>query len=217
MASLPTDEDVVITIKPEEYHPDEGEYPPLLSPLLGSTKLEGRQIEFQGYTGAYILKKGYEQNCKEVLHIVSGSGVVPNFALIRDELENEKNPEVVHTFVDINKTRADIIYRDALEDLAQKYPDRLNLHHFITREEFESPPSKTNWHQGRPTKDDYQSMIRDWTTVLVFSCGAGITKWQRKKAKAEGLDPSPRFLEGIQTVMAELGVDRKRFKKEAYG
>lgn len=227
MASIPTDEHVAITIKPEEYHPDEDAYPPLLSPLLGSDRLKGRDIEFQGYTGAYILKPGYEKNCSEVLHIVSGSGVVPNLALIRDELELNKNPDTIHTFVDINKTRADIIYRKQLDKLATRYPDRLKLHHFITREEFSIPDvglsregrnlSEVNWHLGRPTIDDYRGMIQNWNQVLVFSCGAGITKWQRKKAKAEGTDPAPRFLEGVHATMTELGVDRKRFKKEAYG
>ena len=227
MCSIPKDEHVAITVKPEEYHPNEDEYPPLLSPLLGSDRLKGREIEFQGYTGAYILKAGYEVNCSEVLHIVSGSGVVPNLALIRNELELNKNPDTVHTFVDINKTRDDIIYRKQLDKLAAKYPDRLKLHHFITREKFEidenphqvrdDSGSCTIFHLGRPTVEDYKSMIQNWNQVLVFSCGAGITKWQRQKAKAEGKDPTPRFLEGVQATMTELGVDRKRFKKEAYG
>lgn len=216
LCSAPHEPTISTTIKPERYEPGESQYPPLLSPLLASDALQGREIEFSGYSGAYILAPDHAEHTNEVLHLVAGSGAVPNFALLKDELLNEKNPTVFHTLIDVNRTHDDIIYRQELDQLARDYPHRFKLIHMITRED---NPSRygSNFLKGRPTFDIVKQHVKDPSKVLVYACGAAVTKWQKKKAKETGIEPAPRFMEGVREIVKELGVDRKRFKHEVYG
>ncbi len=216
MASAPHEPYVSITTKPEHFEPNETLYPPLLSPLLASNFLVGREIEFLGYTGAYTLKPDHGVDTDQVLHIVAGSGAVPNFALLKDELINNKNPNVMHTMIDVNRTVEDIIYRQALDDLAKQFPQRFQLIHLLTRDEHPARHGP-QYFKGRPTLDFVQRFVKNPQRLLVYSCGAGITKWQRKKAIDEGREPQPRFLETVHDIVQGLGLDKKRFKREIYG
>ena len=59
--------------------------------------------------------------------------------------------------------------------------------------------------------------VDDATTLRVYACGAAITKYAKKKAKETGIPATPRFMEGVASILADLGIDKKRFKKEVYG
>lgn len=211
MASAPHEEFVTITIKPERFNAEHDAYPPVLSPFLASGFMKGRPIRFLGYAGPYILPANLEEQTSEVLHLVAGSGAVPNFALLKDQLTQNKNPSVIHTLIDINKTYEDIIYRTELDQLAGNYPKRFKLIHILTREE------RAGFLQGRPSFDLIKSHIQDPTRVLVYACGAAHTKWQKKKAEATGAILAPRFIESTAEIMQTLGIDKKRFKYESYG
>lgn len=210
MASAPHEETVSFTVKPERFYPDE-DYPPLLSPFLASPFMLGRKLKFSGYAGPYILPANLEEQTDEVLHLVAGSGAVPNFSLLKDQLVMNKNPGVHHTLINVNKTYEDIIYRAELEKLAGDYPKRFTLVHLLTREE------RAGYLHGRPTLELIKSHIKDPSRVLVYACGSAITKWQRKHAEATGTPAAPRFIESISEMMTQLGVDKKRFKHESYG
>lgn len=216
MASTPSEPYVSITIKPERFEPDECEFPPLLSPLLASTALVGRPLHFLGYTGAYTIPENVGEQTDEVLHLVAGSGAVPNYAILKDELLQKKNLGVKHIMINVNKTIDDVIYLKDLEALHRDFPDRFKLYHLLTRDE---NPSRHGDHflKGRPTLDFVATRIRDPQSVLVFACGAAVTKWQKKHAKETNSEPKPRFLETISDIVNGLGVDRKRYRKEIYG
>jgi ferredoxin-NADP reductase len=216
MASTSTEPYVSITVKPERYEPEEAEFPPLLSPLLASTALVGRPIQFLGYTGAYTIPENVSEQTSEVLHLVAGSGVVPNFAILKDELIQKKNPSVKHIMINVNKTTDDIIYFKELEKLHRDFPDRFKLIHLLTRDE-DPKRHGEHFHKGRPTLDFVATRIKDPQSVLVYACGAAITKWQKKHAKETNIEPKPRFLETISDIVTGLGVDRKRYRKEIYG
>jgi ferredoxin-NADP reductase len=210
MASAPHEETVSFTVKPERFYPEE-DYPPLLSPFLASPFMLGRKLKFSGYAGPYILPANLEEQTQEVLHLVAGSGSVPNFSILKDQLVQNKHPSVHHTMINVNKTYEDIIYRAELETLAQKYSERFTLVHLLTREE------RPGFLQGRPALELIKSHIKDPSRVLVYACGSAITKWQRKHAEATGIPAAPRFIESISEIMTQLGVDKKRFKHESYG
>ena len=53
--------------------------------------------------------------------------------------------------------------------------------------------------------------------ALVFACGAAITKHQRAEAKVTGVEPAPRFMEGVQALVDALGLPSDRFHSEEYG
>ena len=92
LASAPHEPYLTITVKAEEYWDEEDPYPPLLSPLLGSSLLQDREVVVQGYSGHYVLADDIEEHTGQVLHMVAGSGVVPNWALLKDDLENNRFP-----------------------------------------------------------------------------------------------------------------------------
>ena len=215
LASAPHEKYLTITVKAEEYW-DEDPYPPLLSPLLGSDSLLNRKVVVQGYSGHYVIPQDIESICGQVLHLVAGSGVVPNWALLKDDLENNRFPKLKHTMIYTNKTRGDIIYDQGLQEMAEKYKERFELIHLITREDDPSVHGP-NFFKGRPSTEFVKKYIDDTSTVHVYACGAAITKYAKKAAKETGIPATPRFMEGIAAILKELEIDKKRFKKEVYG
>lgn len=215
MSSIPSEPCVSITVKAEGYNPEHDAYPPLLSPLLQSGSLKGREIEVTGFSGGYVLPGDLTEKSDQVLHLVAGSGVVPNYAIVKDELTRPDRAKVKHTFVSCNKTRDDIIFHEQLLALADTYPDRLDLHFLVTREDVDGLGPR--YRKGRPTFDFIRSLVHDPSSLYVYACGAAVTKWDKERAKAEGKEPTPRFMESVNDIVKELGVERSRYKKEVFG
>lgn len=216
LSSIPAEKTISITVKSEGFDPQHDLYPPLLSPLLASGALKGREIELTGYTGSYVLAEDHHEKTTQVLHMVAGSGIVPNYALVKEALSRPEWAGVKHTMLYTNRTYDDIIFRDQLEALAKAHPERFELFHLLTREE---NPARfgPNYLKGRPSFDVVSGFVDDASTVLVYACGAAITKWQKKKAQETGIQPNPRFMEAVEDIVHKLGVDKARFKKEEFG
>jgi ferredoxin-NADP reductase len=215
MQSAPGEKCVSICTKAEDYNPKLHKFPPLLSPLLASGSLKGREVVISGFTGAYYLPDDIEQKTDQVLHLVAGSGVVPNYGILKDELKNNKNPRIKHTMIDVNKSLGDIMLHEQLRALARAYPDRFEYINLITRED----PSHMgpNYFQGRPTTEFIRRYIRDPSSVRAYACGAAITKYHRAEAKEKGTEPQGRFMETIEHALHEIGVPMDHFKKEEFG
>jgi 3-ketosteroid 9alpha-monooxygenase subunit B len=215
LTSAPYEKYLAITIKPESYEPLPHAMPPLLSPLLASNALVGREIEILGYTGAYILPENLDPAINHVVHLSAGSGIVPNFSILKDELYNHKNTHIKHTLIYVNKTFQDIIFHHELTLLLRKYPERLTIKYFLSQENFKAvDPSYIH---GRPTVEQVKELVEDPKKALFFACGAAITKWQKKHAEEIGVPARPRFMEWVADVIQELEVDKKHFKREIYG
>ena len=214
MASAPSEKLVSITVKAEGWEKGD-KYPPLLSPFLASEAMKGRTVNFTGYTGPYTLAEDHDVFTKQVLHLVAGSGVVPNYALLKDELLHNKHPSVKHTMVYVNKTSADIIFHKELDQLAADFSSRFELFQLLTRESIDGKPA--NFRSGRPSLEWIKSIVPSPETVLIYACGAAITKYQRAEAKETGIEPTPRFMEGVEAIVHGLGVDKERFWSEEYG
>ncbi len=214
LASAPHEPLVAITVKDEEYIPGLTKYPPLLSPFLVHGRLTGARIRVQGFMGPYVLSEDVESLPEHIVHIVAGSGAVPNFSILKDALHRGLHPR--HTFLFSNKTWADVLYRDELEALERAHPDKLRLVHTLTRETDESRfgPSV---HKGRVSESLLKELIPDPETCLVYVCGPAITPWDRRKALETRTPATPRFLETVLGYLHERGVDNKRIKREAYG
>lgn len=214
LTSAPHEKYLAITIKPETYEAMPHAFPPLLSPLLASNDLLGREIEIIGYTGAYIIPEALDQAIDHVVHLASGSGIVPNFSILKDELLNHKNLHMKHTLIYVNKTFNDIIFHHQINELSRKFNDRFRVRYFLSQENFDAQESYVH---GRPTIEQVRALVPKPQNALFFACGAAITKWQRKHAEETGIPPRPRFMEWVADVMDELSVDKKRFKREIYG
>ena len=213
LASAPHEEYVSFTVKEDPYFPDEDPYPPLLSPILTFRTPVGTELTIKGYTGSYTMNDELESNAETILHGCAGSGIVPNFAIIKDELHNGSTKK--HILIFTNKTWNDIIYRDALRALESKYPDKLTIIHMITREkkpELESMGAR--W--GRPTIELLREVIKDPSTTAAFICGPGISSHEKKEAKKKGLELVPRFLETMLQFVEEIGIPKEMIKKETW-
>jgi len=215
LQSAPGEKCMAICTKAEAYDPKVNKYPPVLSPLMASGSLKGREVVISGFTGAYFIDDNIEQVTDTVVHWVAGSGVVPNYGILKDELRNNKNPRIKHVMFDVNKSVSDIILHEQLRALSKAYPDRFTFVNLVTRED----PSYLgpNYFKGRPTADVVRRYVPNPQTARYYACGAAISKHQRAEAKEKGVEPTPRFMETVEAIMHELGVPKQHFKKEEFG
>jgi 3-ketosteroid 9alpha-monooxygenase subunit B len=214
MVSTPDERYLAITIKEEPFERGKTKYPPLLSPFLVHHPLRGAQMEVTGYAGAYYLTDKVADLTDHVVHLCAGSGSVPNVSMIKWGLAHL--PTVRHTFIYSNKTWNDIIYRDQLTALEAQHPGRLTVVHTITREP-ETFPYTDHVRRGRVTPDLIARLAGDVKACMFYACGPAVTVWDKRAAKAEGREPTPRFMESVHAALHDLGVPKERFKEEAFG
>jgi len=214
LTSAPHEKHIAITIKEEQYVSGTTLYPPLISPLLVRRTARGTRMVITGFTGPYVLPDDVERRTEHLVHVVAGSGAVPNFAMLKDNLKT--GAKLRHTFICSNKTWDDICFRDALLDLEREHPDRLKVVHTLTRE---TDPGVFNpgVRRGRVSEALFKELIPDPDSCLVYVCGPAINPWDRKVAAKAGTAPTPRFLETSIDYLQRIGVTNSRIKRESYG
>lgn len=214
LASAPHEQYLAITIKEEYYVSGRTKYPPLLSPLLVWRTQPGTRMVVTGFGGPYTLPSDIESRTDHVVHVCAGSGIVPNWSILKHALAENLN--LRHTLIYGNKTIDDIIFHRQLESLQRDHPDRVQVVHALSREA-EVGPYGEGFLSGRIDERVIASAIPDPSAVEVFACGPGIGKWDRLAAKETGQDPKPRFLESALTALDGLGVSKDRIHYESYG
>ena len=212
MASAPHEEHLAITIKEERYESGETPYPPLLSPLLTYYIQEGRRMVISGFTGAYTFPADVCERTDHIIHVCAGSGIVPNRSLIKESLH--RGDPLRHTLLFSNKTRGDVIYFEEFEELRAQYPDQLDVIHCITRED---PSGIRGARSGRISGELLREVAPDPSKVMAYSCGPGITPYERRAARAKGEVPEPRFVENMVALLQEHGLDKKQIRQESWG
>jgi ferredoxin-NADP reductase len=215
LTSAPGEKYISITIKPEVYTPEPDAFPPLLSPFLASDLLVGRELEFIGYTGAYVMPKDLREQSDHALHLVAGSGIVPSFSIIKDELLYKKSA-IKHSVIFVNKYYDDIIFHEQLKKLCAQFPTQLSVHYFLSQD-VQAARFGANYFSYRPTLSHVENLIENKDRSLIFACGPAITKWQRKQALLNKSELKPRFMEWVQEVVTHIGIEKKRYKREIYG
>lgn len=213
LATAPHEPYVGITVKEEHYYSGESKYPPLLSPYLVHADLVGARFQIQGFGGPYVWPDDLLDRSDHVVHVVSGSGSVPNYGLVKDALHRDL--PLKHTWIYGNKTWNDVIFRDALHRIAEEHPDRFRIVHCITRED-DPTVHHSSCRKGRVTRDLLEQSLGDPDRAELYVCGAGITKWDRLLAKERGTEPAPKFLEGVLAILDEIGFDPDRIHKESW-
>lgn len=207
-------EKLAITIKEEPYVRKHSLHAPLLSPFLTYAVHPGLRMKVVGLTGPYTLPPDLEQRAKHVLHVVAGSGVVPNFSMLKHALKH--HPAVRHTVVNSNKTWEDIIFRDALAKLQASFPDRLQLVHFLTRQpDVSGLPGDVR--AGRISREALVSLVEDVQETIAYVCGPAITSYERRAALEKGISAEPRFLETSIGHLQAIGFPNERIKRESFG
>jgi len=214
LASAPHEKYLAITVKEERYVHGVMEYPPLLSPVLALRTPPGTRMTITGFTGPYCLPDDIEERTDHIVHICAGSGVVPNWSIIKHALAT--NMKLRHTLIYGNRTWGDVIYRNALDDLRDEYPDRLSVVHALSRE----PGADHHGEHvvsGRVTAELIQRYVPDPSAVQVFTCGPALSKFEVRTAKAAGETLKPRFMESTLEALSSLGFSETSVHYESYG
>lgn len=214
LSSAPHEKYLAITVKEERYVSGSTKYPPLMSPILVFRTYAGTRMVVTGFGGPYVLAEDIETRTDHLVHVCAGSGIVPNMSILKHALHNRM--KLRHTLIYGNKTRADIIFRRQLEDLAAEFPDRLEIVHALSREKASEMPH-ARVVEGRVTGELLRRCVPDPSAVEFFVCGPGITKWDRLAAKKEEREPRPRFLESALGALEEMGAAKSSIHHESYG
>ena len=96
----------------------------------------GDTLEVMPPTGKFNTPLSASQT-KRYLMIAAGSGITPILSLIKSILYTE--PSSTITLVYGNRSRSSIIFFEELEQLKNKYMQRLNILHILSREKTDSP------------------------------------------------------------------------------
>jgi 3-ketosteroid 9alpha-monooxygenase subunit B len=214
LCSAPHEAQLAFTVKQEPFTVGEQVYPPLLSPFLVHHAQVGMRMQISGFAGGYVLPPELDARADTVLHLVAGSGAVPNFSILKDALHRGLPQR--HLFVDANRTRDAILFREAIEALAAAHPAKLSVLHLLTRDPA-ADAHGPHYRHGRLTPELLRELVADPARTEVFVCGPGVTMVQRKAALARGEKPAPRFLENAVELLKSLGIPRKQLHQESYG
>jgi 3-ketosteroid 9alpha-monooxygenase subunit B len=211
--SGPHEKQLAITIKAETYVKGQTKYPPLLSPFLTYSVKPGMSMVATGIGGPYVLPPDVETRTDHIVHVCAGSGIVPNYALLKFCLETGMS--LRHTLVYGNKTWDDIIFRHQLQALAERFPDKLRIVHAISREKRTAPGLDIR--HGRVSEELLREFIPDPTAVEIYTCGPGLSNFEKASAREKGEEPQPRFLETTLAALKTIGVPPDREHHESYG
>ena len=125
----------------------------------------------------------------------AGSGITPILSIIKTVLKRE--PESRFVLFYGNRSSASIIFKDALEDLKDRFVERLAVHHVLSREAQEIPLLS-----GRITGDKVEALLRTVSEVEaiddVFLCGPLA------------------MIEDVKAALARLGVPEGRIHVEVF-
>lgn len=125
----------------------------------------------------------------------AGSGITPILSIIRTTLARE--PHSRFTLFYGNRSTATVMFREALEDLKNRFMGRFALFHILSREEQETP-----LFNGRLDGDKVRQLCRgllDAPAVdTYFLCGPG------------------RMIDGVRAALREAGVPAQRIHAELF-
>lgn len=129
----------------------------LFSNLANDSLRAGDSIEVMEPIGRFYTDLD-AANQKKYLAIAAGSGITPILSIIKTTLATE--PKSHFTLVYGNRSRQDIIFLEELEGLKNRYLNRLQLLHILSREQVDSPIL-----QGRID----ENKLNELTRVISFS------------------------------------------------
>ena len=103
----------------------------LFSSFANKELKRGDELEVMQPVGKFYVELN-PANKKNYLAIAAGSGITPVLSIIKTTLQTE--PQSEFTLIYGNKSRSSIIFFEELEGLKNKYLERFNLVHILSRE-----------------------------------------------------------------------------------
>jgi ring-1,2-phenylacetyl-CoA epoxidase subunit PaaE len=165
------------------------------SPWAFDTFEAGQTIDVMPPSGRFTLPPA-DGAPRHVLLVAAGSGITPTIAIAGHALVHEPNAHV--TLVYGNRALETIMFREALEDLKDRFLGRFTLLHVLSRnDEIEAP-----LFQGRITGDKMRALsahlIRVATVDQAFVCGPGS------------------MIKDVRAALFDLGMARDRVHHEFF-
>lgn len=97
---------------------------------------KGDELEVMTPIGNFYTKLDAQQT-KQYVAFAAGSGITPILSIIKTVLQTE--PNSTFTLLYGNKTKASIIFKEAIESLKNQYLNRFSVHYFLSRERLDAP------------------------------------------------------------------------------
>ena len=143
------------------------------------------------------------------LAVAAGSGITPILSIIKTTLQTEPHSRV--TLLYGNRSSSGALFREQLEDLKNRYLQRLNLIFVFSREQ-----QDVDLYNGRINAEKCTQLFTRWLDVkqldAAFICGPQeMTETVRDCLKAEGMAPENIHFE----LFAAAGSQQKREAREA--
>lgn len=128
LCSSPLDEEWKVAVKKI----DGGRFSTFANDVLQA----GNTLEVMPPTGRFY-REAHKDNQKQYIAFAAGSGITPIISIIKTHLAIE--PQSRFKLFYVNRSVSSIILKEELEGLKNKYVERLELFHFLTREERSAP------------------------------------------------------------------------------
>lgn len=147
---------------------------------------KGDDIEVMTPQGRFGVAPAPDEE-RSYLAIAAGSGITPIHSMIRTMLTREPRSRFILIYG--NRNARSIIFKDQLEDLKDRFLDRLVVHHVLSRE-----PQEIALLSGRLDKEKITSLLKSTLPAEkiahAFLCGpGGLIKEGEEALRAYGLDP----------------------------
>jgi ring-1,2-phenylacetyl-CoA epoxidase subunit PaaE len=127
----------------------------------------GHMLDVMAPTGKFFTKLSSAHE-KQYLAFVAGSGITPVISIIKATLSLE--PRSSFTLVYGNRDRHTIIFKEQLENLKDRYLDRLMIHHIFSREKTDAAINQGRI-DGEKCRQLFQHLIDPKRMDEIFICG----------------------------------------------
>ncbi|HTI10124.1 MAG TPA: ferredoxin--NADP reductase [Puia sp.] len=164
-------------------------------------------------SGRFVLEAPAGQP-RQLFFIAAGSGMAPVFSLLKEALVKEPASRVV--LISQHHDEASILFKEPLEDLIQKYGDRLRWVNFLSSPE----DRKILWKVGMPADARHrEGRLNNW--LLEELLGELLVSGEMKEAGREAgalfyLCGPPAFMRMAQFTLRVMGFDHERIKQEHF-
>lgn len=157
---------------------------------------KGDEIEVMTPQGRFGVAPAPDEE-RSYLAIAAGSGITPIHSMIRTMLTREPKSRFILIYG--NRNARSIIFKDQLEDLKDRFLDRLVVHHVLSRE-----PQEIALLSGRLDKEKITSLLKSTLPAEkiahAFLCGpGGLIKEGEEALRAYGLEPARIHVEYFST------------------
>jgi len=158
----------------------------LFSSFANEKLQAGDELEVMTPIGSFYSAPGNGVKGRTVVAFAAGSGITPIMSILKSVLESE--PGSSFTLFYANRSPDSIIFLEEIEDLKNRYLDRLSVYHVLSRQQSDSP-----LFSGRIDADKCRALCRAFLDVedtdAFYLCGPmAMVETLRHTLEEEGAD-----------------------------